>query len=97
MTTRTYRSKEQWQSIMDDFQTSGLSGAQYCSQNNLPYASFAKWRTRLSSNCQSVEPAGSSASSFLDLSGLSSRNPGGDHWNITLKLGNGVELVLSQG
>lgn len=95
-TTRTYRSRDQWQSIISDFTASGLSGAAFCSQNNLPYASFAKWRSRLASDRASdLQSNHAAEASFLDLSALSSDSQSG-HWNITLKLGNGVELVLSQ-
>ena len=47
-TPRTFRSRDQWQSIMVDFSSSGLSAPKYCEQNNLPYGSFAKWRQKLS-------------------------------------------------
>ncbi len=93
-TSRTYRTRDQWQTILDDFVASGLSAPQFCKQHNLPYGSFANWRQKLSvsTTTNATEP---SPASFLDLSalaGASSEN----HWHITLKLGNGVELVLSQ-
>lgn len=95
-TTRTYRSRDQWQAIISDFSASGLSGVAFCSQNNLPYASFSKWRSRLTSNqAPDLQSDHNSAASFLDFSALSSGSQS-SHWNITLKLGNGVELVLSQ-
>ncbi|MFA7556009.1 MAG: transposase [Spongiibacteraceae bacterium] len=45
---RKYRSREQWQSIIDNFAQSTLSAPAYCEQNNIPYSSFAKWRPKLS-------------------------------------------------
>lgn len=93
-TPRTFRSRDQWQSIVDDFSSSGLSAPKFCEQNDLPYGSFAKWRQKLLSPAAASNSEASQAS-FLDLSSL----PGADSkksWNIILKLGNGVELVLSQ-
>lgn len=84
------RTPEQWQSIINDFSASDLSGAQFCKQKNIQYAGFCKWRQRLLNNPDApAEPA------FLDLSALAG-NSTSPTWNITLKLGNGVELVLSQ-
>lgn len=86
----TRRTPEQWQAIINDFSASDLSGAQFCKQKNIQYASFCKWRQRLLNHQDvSAEPA------FLDLSSLAggATDP---TWHITLKLGNGVELVLSQ-
>ena len=93
-TPRIFRSRDQWQSIIDDFSSSGLSAPKFCEHNNLPYGSFAKWRQKLSPSAQSIEPI-LPDHSFLDLSSLASSDPG-NNWHITLKLGNGVELVLSQ-
>lgn len=91
-TPRKYRSREQWQTIMDAFSQSNLSAPVYCQQNNIPYGSFAKWRPQLSAPLNPSDPV---PPSFLDLSALSpSVTP--TAWHITLKLGNGVELVLSQ-
>lgn len=91
-TPRTVRSREQWQSIIDDFSASSLSAPQYCKLHNLSYASFAGWRKKL---LASVAQGKATSGSFLDLSALSMEGdaPG---WNITLKLGKGIELVLSQ-
>lgn len=86
------RTVEQWQTIINTFSTSGLSGTQFCKQQDIKYASFSKWRKRLSEAEDTLKPG--LPESFLDISALSNGNSG--HWNITLKLGNGVELILSQ-
>lgn len=36
-----------WRQIMERFTASGLSGAQFCKQQDLKYTSFADWRQRL--------------------------------------------------
>lgn len=91
-TSRIFRSRDQWQSIIDDFSLSGLSAPKFCEQNDIPYGSFSKWRLKLSPSTLSSSV---SSDTFLDLSSLASADSE-KHWNITLKLGNGVELVLSQ-
>jgi len=90
----TRRTPEQWQSIVTDFAASQLSGAAFCKQHHIQYASFCKWRQKLKFSSSHSEPT-PLATSFLDLSTLPSMD-NGNHWHITLKLGNGVELVLSQ-
>lgn len=94
-TSRIFRSRDQWQSIIDDFSSSGLSAPKFCEQNNLPYGSFAKWRLKLLPTKKSSARKPSDHS-FLDLSLLPSVQEKDAQWHITLKLGNGVELVLSQ-
>jgi hypothetical protein len=51
--TRKHRSAAQWQSILNDFQVSGLSAPKFCEQNAISYASFAKWRHKLSASTRS--------------------------------------------
>lgn len=88
------RSQAQWQAIIDEFQQSGLSGTKFCSKNTIPYASFSKWRQRLTKR-----PAKSSekpTTDFIDLGLLHGHPNISGNWQITLKLGNGVELCLSQ-
>ena len=96
---RKYRTSEQWQVLVDQQRASGLSAPQFCKRQSIAYASFCKWRKRLSEEPVADASCASDAgeSSFLDLSSLmgapSSIVPG---WHIVLSLGNGVELRLSQ-
>lgn len=93
-TSRIFRSHDQWQSIIDEFSASGLSAPKFCQINKVPYGSFSKWRKKLTAPSHPREPK-SSQPSFLDLGSLAPE-PNSTQWHITLKLGNGVELVLSQ-
>ena len=90
--TRKRRSPEQWQAVVDDYVASGLSGTQFCQQNEVQYASFCKWRQRLLSTPE--KPEKNDTPAFVDFSALNGTR--GSSWHITLKLGNGVELVLRQ-
>lgn len=93
-TPRTVRSRDQWQAIIDDFSSSGLSAPKFCEQHDVPYSSFSKWRQKLLSSSV-VSSSENSPASFLDLRSLAGADAK-NAWHITLKLGNGVELVLSQ-
>ena len=92
----TRRTSEQWHSIINDFSTSALSGAAYCKQHQIQYASFCKWRQKIlpSTNTQQ---SSTPSKPFIDISAMSHQHvQESSAWHITLKLGNGVELVLSQ-
>ncbi len=87
------KTQEQWQTIVDAFSTSNLSAPEFCKQQHIQYSSFSKWRQRFSEKISTKEYCEEDASSFIDVSALVNENK---NWNITLKLGNGVELVLNQ-
>lgn len=88
--TRPYQRKtsDQWLSLVEAQQQSGLSAAKFCKQSDISYASFCKWKQRFSRRNDVAD------SDFVDLSTLA---PGSDKWHITLALGDGVELTLSRG
>ncbi len=95
MTYAPRRTPEQWQALVDQWQSSGQSAARFCDAQAIGYASFCSWRKRLAGD-QASPSAEDQDVSFIDLSGLSSSGEG-RAWNIVLSLGNGVELRLSQG
>ena len=98
------RSSAQWQQIVEDQAQSDLSAPQYCQQHGVSYASFSKWRQHFSG----TNPLSDSIhSDFIDLSQVpalsgsgsgsgSDSGSGSGRWNITLCLGDGVELRLSR-
>ena len=98
MPTKKYqrRSPQEWKSLVEGQVESGLSAPQFCEGNDISYASFSVWKSRF----QSTEPHATTdnrleeQSGFIDLSTLPSSPESG--WRITLRLGNGVELELSQ-
>ncbi len=91
----TRRTPEQWLSLIEAQQQSGLSAPRYCDHHELSYASFCKWRQRFaeSQTHRGETPVGA-RSDFVDLSDLAVSSPG--RWHITLSLGDGVELTLSR-
>ncbi|NLQ19201.1 IS66 family insertion sequence element accessory protein TnpB [Marinomonas sp. M1K-6] len=86
------RSSSEWQQIIGDQAESGLSAPQYCEQHQVSYASFSKWRQHFSGT---KKPSDSMHSDFIDLSQVPALS-GSGRWNITLRLGDGVELRLSR-
>jgi hypothetical protein len=95
--TRQYtrRTSEQWLTLVEAQQQSGLSVPRYCEQHELSYASFCKWRQRFAQAQTHVSGATVAESSdFVDLSELAASAPG--RWQIILSLGDGVELKLSR-
>ena len=90
----TRRSSSEWQQIIDDQAQSDLSAPQYCQQHGVNYASFSKWRQHFLGTKTASE---TSRSDFIDLSQVSAQSDShSGRWNITLCLGDGVELRLSR-
>jgi putative transposase len=90
------QSLEQWQVIIAAFHQSGISAPIFCKEQGISYASFCKWRHKIAEPASPIKGAGEvrTTPSFIDLQTLAASS--GSTWNITLKLGNGVELNLSQ-
>ena len=87
---RTRRSRNEWRKIIDSWQSSHQSAPEFCQANGLPYASFSQWRRRLAETALDHSQSGG----FLNLSSLNDQFS--TAWNITLKLGKDVELVLTR-
>ena len=95
--TRQYKrlSAQQWQAYVQQQASSGLSAPKFCEQHHISYANFSKWRYKLKQVTQVQQPitvVDDSTDNFVNLSALSVSGT----WNITLSLGNGVELRLNQ-
>jgi hypothetical protein len=45
---RKHRSAVQWKQIIENWQSSGLSVAQFCRENTIPTSAFYRWKQRLS-------------------------------------------------
>jgi hypothetical protein len=88
------RSHAQWQNIMQQFVDSGLPASQFCKQHHLRYPNFSKWRLRLRTELP-TPAANNPLSAFIEL-GSTAAEVETSGWHIVLKLGNGVELCLTQ-
>jgi len=97
------KTRSQWLALVAQHRRSTLSAPAFCKQEAVSYPSFNYWRKRLAD--APVEPiqattpvAADKLPAFIDIGMLADADqptPAG-FWNITLKLGNGVELNLSQ-
>ena len=80
---RPYRNEEQWRELIDAFETSNLSIDDYCTQNNLRYTTFYKWRKRLQQTQNTHQPP-----SFVELTDFARTPPANQsNWDIELELG----------
>ena len=95
MPTTSYQrhSVDFWKKTIAEFNQTALSGAAFCKQQGIAYASFCKWRQKL--QYSAVQPEKSTMPDFIDLQSLAQGNK--IPWRIVLKLDDGIELVLSQG
>ncbi|MEK7640392.1 MAG: IS66 family insertion sequence element accessory protein TnpB [Patescibacteria group bacterium] len=86
------RTAEQWQSILEAYEHSGLTVQDFCAQHKVAYSSFAKWRHKVSTHRPTPMPQ---ALSFIELPPMES---GLAHtpWRIELELGGGVVLRLTR-
>ncbi len=90
------RSPEQWKELIEQYSDSSLSAKKFCDAQGIGYASFCKWRQKLTERSTEEAPQSpkSANPNFIDLGSLAT--PDEPNWHIVLKLGNGVELCLSQ-
>ena len=101
--SRQHRTPEQWKAILEQWQSSGLSAPAFCKAHGLTYSNFCQWRKRLKevssvssdSDCHS-EQGHNNAPGFIDISTLSQGSNTSAPWHIVLRLGDGVELILSR-
>jgi hypothetical protein len=90
MPTTSYQrhSVEFWKNTMGEFHKTSLSGAAFCKQQGIAYASFCKLQSSVAQPEEPITPA------FIDIQSIaqSKKIP----WRIVLKLDDGIELVMSQ-
>lgn len=89
---KQHRSASEWQALLSEFEDSQMSATQFCKHHHLSVSSFYQWRNRLNGQ-PPAKSADKPMPSFIDLGDLSE---GSGRWAIVLRLGNGVELSLSQ-
>ena len=78
-----------WQSIINQYRDSGLSGAAFCREHNINPGRFYHWRRRLQDDCLQEDRG------FLELVPYSSQ-PGGTSF-IQIHLTNGISIEVGRG
>ena len=89
--TKIFRSAEQWQSILANYEKSGLTQEAFCKRESLAGSTFSKWRNRLSKS----NPSEPTQPMFIDLSSLPDQTACSG-WDIELTLGDGVTFRFRQ-
>jgi len=100
-TTHIRYDQNQWQKLVDSQAQSGLSGAQFCREHHVAYASFMSWRKRLRSI--STQPSVAPELTFVELTAPA---PIADisqvdvepepRLCVELNLGSGIELRITR-
>lgn len=80
---RVRRDRSDWARILRQFETSGLSGQEFCRRQKLSLSSFQRWRSRL----KSAEVA-----KFVELVPAEQTPATASAWSLEIALPNGVEL-----
>jgi hypothetical protein len=93
-TPHSRHTSEQIQSLVTEFHQSKLSCVAFCKKHNLAYSRFYAWSKKYPVSAPASVNRSSPPTQFIDLQAMASPHHGA--WNIVLKLGNGVELQLSQ-
>lgn len=99
--TRTYRTPRQWQSILTDFESSGLSRTAFCQQRQIGYNSFCRWHAHL--NAGALDPVIGGAEPPLRFTQLLLDEPSRQtvdvptRFRLDLQWGRWLQLQLSAG
>ncbi len=87
---RARQTHSQWQAIITEFNQSHLPAQTFCTDHDLSYGTFAKWRRRFTnSKQQKTEPA-----KLIELIQPVSTDAKADQWQVALELGNNITLRL---
>jgi len=85
------RTRPEWKQIIDEFEDSDASAAQFCDKHSLSYQSFSKWRSTF--NVESRK----SNDDFIELTPNPASKPSiqiSTDWSIELELPGGVTLKV---
>ena len=88
---RVMRTETQWQALLDEFNTSGLTRSAFCKQHRIATSSLYRWQKALTGP--------SAADKFVDITeSVAKAAPtlpvpdNNSHWQVELELGAGVIL-----
>ncbi len=87
--TKTRRTQQQWQQLINGQPDSGLTVHDYCQQQQLNVSGFYLWRKKLAAGAENV-----SAADWLSLPAADLPGHTGD-WQIELLLPGGVTLRMN--
>ena len=93
---RIHRDRQQWQTLVDEFEASDLSQRAFCRQVGISHGTFTRWRRRLVGADTQAPRTPPETGLFVELSGGSVTPAAGAGWDVELQLGPGVFLRLRQ-
>jgi hypothetical protein len=82
------RSRQQWQQLIDAFEQTDLSSAQFCQQRQLSYQSFVKWRSVLKPKTKN------NSASFVEMTPPARTPSCGSDWAVELSVGDHMVLRI---
>jgi len=85
------QSAAHWRSVIDQQIASGLSAPAFCSEHNITYQSFMRWRKKLA---LLAEP--DTIAPFVELTATDSPEVVDPQWHIELDLAPGVQLRIAR-
>jgi transposase-like protein len=91
MTSR--RTPNDWQTIIDQYQASGLKASEFCRQNNITASNFYVWRKKLLEEPTS-EQSDTQSSVDSDNWHLMTPTQESQQWDLELSLPGGVTLRM---
>ena len=92
------RSADEWQTLLAQFDTSGLSVPAYCQHEAISESSFYRWRAQLASSASATPTVTQPGSPpFIDLGSLLAPPANQGRLELRLDLGAGLTLTLVRG
>ena len=96
------RNKAEWQRLIDEQESCGLTQKAFCEQADIPVATFCYWKRKLkrvdpSPSDEGVTTQAVSLDDWIELPATATATASPSGWHIELDLGGGLCLRLSQG
>ncbi len=95
--SRIRRGADQWQKIIQQYQKSGQTQAEFCAEQSLALSTFHRWHQQLRA-VGLPHPVSQEEPVFVELSSTqdSVTMPPGKSWDVELQLGGDIVLRLRQ-
>jgi putative transposase len=91
---RIFRSPDQWQTFVDQFEASGLTQRAFCQQTGISYGTFSRWRRQLKVVHDQPPRALQTSDLFVEVSADATSTSATPAWDVELQLGRDVVLRL---
>ncbi len=90
-------STDEWNRIIADYKTSGLTQRNFCQQRDIAYSSFTNWLIKLKKLATDLPVENNPSALFIDISADKPALPlSVNEWDVELAFANGTVLRLKQ-